>query len=67
MTNDIRATISQVTTQELCARKATNAPSPLRAVEAIANLVAPAGQVAVMSSELGSIAENADGGWEVAG
>jgi NAD(P)-dependent dehydrogenase (short-subunit alcohol dehydrogenase family) len=65
VTNDIRETISQVTTDEFVRVMVTNALSPLRAVEALIDLVMPAGQVAVMSSELGSITENTDGGWEV--
>jgi NAD(P)-dependent dehydrogenase (short-subunit alcohol dehydrogenase family) len=64
-TNDIRETISQVETEEYMRVMVTNALGPLRAVEALLDLVTPAGQVAVMSSELGSITENTDGGWEV--
>jgi NAD(P)-dependent dehydrogenase (short-subunit alcohol dehydrogenase family) len=65
VTNDIRETISRVTTEEFVRVMVTNALSPLRAVEALIDLVMPTGQVAVMSSELGSITENTDGGWEV--
>jgi NAD(P)-dependent dehydrogenase (short-subunit alcohol dehydrogenase family) len=65
VTNDNRETISQVTTEEFVRVVVTNALSPLRAVEALIDLVTPAGQVAVMSSELGSITDNTDGGWEV--
>jgi NAD(P)-dependent dehydrogenase (short-subunit alcohol dehydrogenase family) len=65
ITNDIRKTISQVATEEFVRVMVTNALGPLRAVEALLDLVAPTGQVAVMSSELGSIADNTDGGWEV--
>lgn len=65
VTNDIRETISQVATQEFVRVMVTNALSPLRAVEALIDLVTPAGQVAMMSSELGSIGDNTDGGWEV--
>ena len=65
VTNDIRETISRVTTEEFVRVMVTNALGPLRAVEALIDLVMPAGQVAVMSSELGSITDNTDGGWEV--
>jgi NAD(P)-dependent dehydrogenase (short-subunit alcohol dehydrogenase family) len=65
VTNDIGETISRVTTEEFVRVMVTNALGPLRAVEALIDLVVPAGQVAVMSSELGSITENTDGGWEV--
>jgi NAD(P)-dependent dehydrogenase (short-subunit alcohol dehydrogenase family) len=65
VTNDIGETISRVTTEEFVRVMVTNALGPLRAVEMLIDLVMPAGQVAVMSSELGSITENTDGGWEV--
>lgn len=65
VTNDIDQTIAQVTTEEFMRVMLTNALSPLRTVEQLLELVAPTGQVAVMSSELGSIADNTDGGWEV--
>jgi NAD(P)-dependent dehydrogenase (short-subunit alcohol dehydrogenase family) len=65
VSNDIGETISRVTTEEFVRVMVTNALGPLRAVEALIDLVVPAGQVAVMSSELGSITENTDGGWEV--
>lgn len=42
----------------------TNAFSPVRAVELLHDLVPPGGTVAIMSSELGSIA-NATGGWQL--
>jgi NAD(P)-dependent dehydrogenase (short-subunit alcohol dehydrogenase family) len=65
VTNDIRETISRVATEEFVRVMVTNALGPLRAVEALLDLVTLAGQVAVMSSELGSIGDNSDGGWEV--
>jgi NAD(P)-dependent dehydrogenase (short-subunit alcohol dehydrogenase family) len=65
VTNDMREIISQVATEEFVRVMVTNALGPLRAVEALLDLVTPAGQVAVMSSELGSVTENTDGGWEV--
>lgn len=43
----------------------TNALSPVRFIERFVDRVTPQGQVAAMSSELGSVAENVDGGWEI--
>ena len=65
VSNDIHESIGQVSTDEFVRVMVTNALSPLRAVETLIDLVTPNGQVAVMSSELGSIADNTDGGWDV--
>jgi NAD(P)-dependent dehydrogenase (short-subunit alcohol dehydrogenase family) len=65
VSNDIHESIGQVSTEEFVRVMVTNALSPLRAVETLIDLVTPNGQVAVMSSELGSIADNTDGGWDV--
>ncbi len=43
----------------------TNALSPMRLVETFAELVRPGGAIAVMSSGLGGVAGNTDGGFEV--
>jgi NAD(P)-dependent dehydrogenase (short-subunit alcohol dehydrogenase family) len=43
----------------------TNALSPMRVIEALEDLVAPNGTIAVMSSRQGSIANNERGGFEV--
>jgi NAD(P)-dependent dehydrogenase (short-subunit alcohol dehydrogenase family) len=43
----------------------TNALSPMRVVEAFEDLVPPTGTIGVMSSGLGSVADNERGGWEV--
>jgi NAD(P)-dependent dehydrogenase (short-subunit alcohol dehydrogenase family) len=43
---------------------ATNALSPLRVIEALADLVPNNGVIAAMSSGLGSVANNCNGGWE---
>ncbi|MFI9505094.1 SDR family NAD(P)-dependent oxidoreductase [Nocardia sp. NPDC052566] len=43
----------------------TNAASPLRTVEALRDLVAPGGTVAIMSSEQGSISRNTEDGFEL--
>jgi NAD(P)-dependent dehydrogenase (short-subunit alcohol dehydrogenase family) len=43
----------------------TNALSPLRALEALRELVVPGGTVAIMSSEQGSISQNTEDGFEL--
>jgi NAD(P)-dependent dehydrogenase (short-subunit alcohol dehydrogenase family) len=65
VSNDIHEPIGLVSTEDFVRVMVTNALSPLRVVETLIDLVTPSGQVAVMSSELGSIADNTDGGWEV--
>ncbi len=64
-TNDAEDTIADVSTEEFNRLMVTNALSPMRVVEALADLVAPNGTVAVMSSGQGSIANNERGGFEV--
>ena len=43
----------------------TNAWSPMRVIEALADLVPPSGVIAAMSSGLGSVANNTRAGWEI--
>lgn len=43
----------------------TNALSPMRTVEALGDLVAPAGTIAIMSSGQGSVANNTSGDFEI--
>jgi NAD(P)-dependent dehydrogenase (short-subunit alcohol dehydrogenase family) len=43
----------------------TNALSPMRVIETLGDLVSPTGTIGVMSSGLGSVADNEHGGWEV--
>ncbi|MFF1614102.1 hypothetical protein ACFVYA_40590 [Amycolatopsis sp. NPDC058278] len=43
----------------------TTALSPLRALEALRELVVPGGTVAVMSSEQGSITRNTESGYDL--
>ncbi|QUQ66916.1 SDR family NAD(P)-dependent oxidoreductase [Kutzneria sp. CA-103260] len=57
--------IDQVPTGMFTEVMITNALSPLRAVEALRDLVVPGGTVAVMSSEQGSISLNTGGGYEL--
>ena len=58
-------TIGTVSTDEFVRVMVTNALSPMRTVEALQDLVPPTGTIAVMSSGLGSVADNERGGWEV--
>jgi NAD(P)-dependent dehydrogenase (short-subunit alcohol dehydrogenase family) len=44
---------------------ATNTLGPMRVIDACAGLVSSAGAIGVMSSGLGSVANNSSGGWEV--
>ncbi len=57
--------INEVPTEMFTGVMVTNALSPLRALEALRGLVAPAGTVAVMSSEQGSISRNTEDGYEL--
>ncbi|MBB6252615.1 SDR family NAD(P)-dependent oxidoreductase [Nitrospirillum iridis] len=65
VTNDPAETIGQVSTEEFNRVMVTNALAPLRCVEELGGLVTPKGTIAVMSSGLGSVANNVGGGWEV--
>jgi NAD(P)-dependent dehydrogenase (short-subunit alcohol dehydrogenase family) len=65
VTNDPQETIGEVSTEEFVRVMVTNALSPMRVVERMVESVRPDGMVAVMSSELGSVADNITGGWEV--
>ena len=56
--------IAQTSTEEFTKILLTNTLSPMRAVEAFESLVPPDGTIAVMSSGLGSVANNTAGGWE---
>ncbi len=58
-------TVADVSTEEFHRVLTTNALSPLRVIEALAELVTPDGTIAAMSSGLGSVANNTRGEWEV--
>lgn len=60
-----KQTIAEVSTEAFIRVMVTNALSPMRVVEALQDLVPPTGSIAVMSSGLGSVANNDRGGWEV--
>lgn len=63
--NDDAETIADVTTEEFVRVMVTNALSPMRVVEALQDLVQPAGTIGVMSSGQGSLANNENGNYEV--
>ena len=65
ITNDPQEKIGEVSTEEFVRVMVTNALSPMRVVERMVEYVRQDGMVAVMSSELGSVADNTTGGWEV--
>ena len=57
--------LPDVSTEDFIRTMTTNALSPLRAIEALAGLVTPAGTIAAMTSGLGSVTNNTRGEWEV--
>jgi len=63
--NDDRETIADVSTEEFVRVMVTNSLSPMRAIEALQDLVPPSGTVAVMSSGQGSLANNTNGNYEL--
>lgn len=65
VTNDPMAPIGDVTTDDFVHVMVTNALSPMRVVEAFQDLVPATGTIGVMSSGLGSVADNEYGTWEV--
>lgn len=58
------APIGEVSPEEYAEVMLTNALAPLRIVDRLADLVTSTGTLAVMSSSLGSIADNTTGGYE---
>lgn len=65
VTHDQELTAATMSSEEFSRVLVTNALSPMRVVEQLSHLVAPAGTIAVMSSGQGSVAGNHGGGWEV--
>jgi NAD(P)-dependent dehydrogenase (short-subunit alcohol dehydrogenase family) len=63
--NDPQTTIGEVSTEEFRYVMETNALSPMRAIESLQHLVPGTGVIAVMSSGLGSVANNESGGYEI--
>ncbi|MEK8169281.1 SDR family oxidoreductase [Streptomyces sp. M19] len=58
-------TSADVSTEEFTRLMVTNALSPMRVIDALADLVTPDGTVAIMSSGQGSVANNERGGFEI--
>lgn len=56
--------IGAVSTDAFVRMMVTNALSPMRVIEALQTLIPPSGAIVTMSSELGSVGDNIDGGWE---
>ncbi|MEV7382538.1 SDR family NAD(P)-dependent oxidoreductase [Streptomyces lydicus] len=65
VTNRPEETAADVTTDEFARLMITNALSPVRVIETLADLVDPHGTIAVMSSGQGSVANNERGGFEI--
>lgn len=65
VSNDPDERVGDVDTAEFTRVMLTNALAPMRVVERMGDLVGEGGTIALMSSELGSVAGNVDGGWEV--
>ena len=65
VTNGPEETVADVSTDTFVRLMVTNALSPVRVVEALQDLVAPKGTIAVMSSGQGSVANNNKGGFEI--
>lgn len=58
-------TIADVSTEEFVRVMVTNSLSPMRVIEALKDLVQPAGTIGVMSSGQGSLTNNTNGNYEV--
>lgn len=65
VTNQPEGTVAETSTEEFVRVMVTNALGPLRAIEALQDLVEPTGMIGVMSSGQGSVANNERGGHEV--
>ena len=65
VTNEPEGTVAETSTDEFVRVMVTNALSPVRVVEALHDLVEPAGTIGVMSSGQGSVTNNERGGHEV--
>jgi len=62
--NNPKQTIGDTSTEEFVRIMLTNTLGPMRVIEALADLVAPTGIIGVMSSGLGSVADNESGAYE---
>lgn len=64
-THDQSLTAATIPADEFARVMITNALAPLRLLDALDDVVAPDGTIAVMSSGQGSVADNRGGGWEL--
>jgi NAD(P)-dependent dehydrogenase (short-subunit alcohol dehydrogenase family) len=65
VTHDPDKTVANIPAEEFAHVMRTNALSPMHVIEAMLALVRPAGTIGVMSSGLGSVADNEQGGLEI--
>jgi NAD(P)-dependent dehydrogenase (short-subunit alcohol dehydrogenase family) len=65
ISGDHTKTAAEATTEDFEVVMRTNAFSPMKVIECLASLVSPNGVIAVMSSDMASLAGNEDGGWEI--
>jgi NAD(P)-dependent dehydrogenase (short-subunit alcohol dehydrogenase family) len=65
VSNDPQEKIGEVTTEEFTRIMVTNTLSPMRVVEQLAGNVTAQGTIGLMTSGLGSVADNEKGGFEV--
>ncbi|WP_327141228.1 SDR family oxidoreductase [Nocardia sp. NBC_01327] len=65
VTNEPEGTVAETSTEEFTRVMVTNALGPLRVIEALQDLVEPAGTIGAMSSGQGSVSGNERGGHEV--
>ena len=65
VSNGAKETIAEAGTDQFVRLMVTNALSPMRVIETLAECVTLTGTIGVMSSGLGSVANNVTGGWEV--
>ncbi len=65
ISNGPTETVNRSTTEAFVRIMVTNTLSPMRVIDALEGMVPQTGTIAVMSSGLGSVANNETGGWEV--
>jgi NAD(P)-dependent dehydrogenase (short-subunit alcohol dehydrogenase family) len=65
ISNDPAQKIGDISTEDFNRVMVTNALGPMRVLDALEALVTPTGTIGVMSSGLGSVADNESGSWEV--
>jgi NAD(P)-dependent dehydrogenase (short-subunit alcohol dehydrogenase family) len=65
VSNGREETLATATEADFVQTMLTNAYSPMRVIETLADLVTENGTIGVMSSGLGSVSNNTSGGWEI--